>query len=121
MKLSVIIMAVKETKRDILNYVLEKYSNDEKLVAYATHEIELLDKKASNKVATKTQKENVEIKDIILSILTDTPARIAEIQAKNDKLKDLSNQKISSLLTQLVKEDKVERVVDKKNTYFKLR
>jgi hypothetical protein len=111
----------KNTKRDVLNYIISTYATDTMVVEYAKHEIELLDKKASNKVATKTQKENVEIKDIILSVLTDTPARIAEIQAKNDKLKDLSNQKISSLLTQLVKEDKVERVVDKKNTYFKLR
>lgn len=111
----------KITKRMVLEHILKEYATDTMVVEYATHEIELLDKKASTKVATKNQKENVEIKDIILSVLTDTPARIAEIQAKNDKLKDLSNQKVSSLLTQLVKEDKVERVVDKKNTYFKLR
>lgn len=111
----------KNTKRDVLNHIISTYATDTMVVEYAKHEIELLDKKASNKVATKTQKENVEIKDIILSVLTDTPARIAEIQAKNDKLKDLSNQKVSSLLTKLVKEEKVERVVDKKNTYFKLR
>ena len=111
----------KITKRMVLEHILKEYATDTMVVEYATHEIELLDKKASNKVATKNQKENVEIKDIILSVLTDTPARIADIQSRNDKLKDLSNQKMTSLITQLIKEDKVERVTDKKVSLFKLR
>ena len=111
----------KITKRMVLEYILKEYATDTMVVEYATHEIELLDKKASTKVATKNQKENVEIKDIILSVLTDTPARIADIQARNEKLATLSNQKMTSLITQLIKEEKVERVVDKKNSLFKLR
>ena len=111
----------KITKRDVLNHIISTYATDTMVVEFAKHEIELLDKKASNKVATKNQKENVEIKDIILSVLTDTPARIADIQARNEKLATLSNQKMTSLITQLIKEEKVERVVDKKNSLFKLR
>ena len=111
----------KITKRMVLEHILKEYATDTMVVEYATHEIELLDKKASTKVATKNQKENVEIKDIILSVLTDTPARIADIQARNEKLATLSNQKMTSLITQLIKEDKVERVTDKKVSLFKLR
>ena len=88
----------KNTKRDVLNHIISTYATDTMVVEYAKHEIELLDKKASNKVATKTQKENVEIKDIILSVLTDTPARIAEIQAKNDKFNLLKKKKLKELL-----------------------
>ena len=102
----------KITKRMVLEHILKEY---------ATHEIELLDKKASTKVATKTQKENVELKNIVLSVMTDTPARLADIQARDERLATLSNQKMTSLLTSLRKEEKIERVVDKKNSLFKLR
>lgn len=114
-------MAVKETKRDILNYVLEKYSNDEKLVAYATHEIELLDKKKSNAKPSRVQVENENLKVAIyetLKVATE-PLRVADIQAKNETLKELSNQKMTSLITQLKNEGKIERLTDKKVALFK--
>ena len=111
----------KITKRMVLEHILKEYATDTMVVEYATHEIELLDKKASTKVATKSQKENAELKDIVLSVMTDTPARLADIQARDERLATLSNQKMTSLLTSLRKEEKVERVVDKKNSLFKLR
>ena len=46
---------------------------------------------------------------------------ITEIQTINGDLKELSNQKISALLKQLVDSDVVERIVDKKKTYFQIK
>mgnify|MGYP003476065849 FL=1 len=46
---------------------------------------------------------------------------ITEIQTSNEDLKELSNQKISALLKQLVDTDLVERIVDKKKTYFQIK
>ena len=101
----------KLTKRDVLNYMINTYANDEMVVAYAQHEIELLDNKKANATMSKTQKENVELKQIIVDTLT-------ELQAVNEKLGALSNQKVSALLTQLVNEKSIVRTVDKKVAYF---
>ena len=48
----------KITKRDNLNYLIEKYGDDPRVVAYATHEIELLDNKNSSKKPSVSATEN---------------------------------------------------------------
>jgi hypothetical protein len=108
------------TKRDYFNELKGLVANREDLVAFIDHELELLDKKASNKTPSKTQLENANIKDVIVRTLTNltSPATITEIQENNTDLANLSNQKISALLTQLVNENKVVRTVDKKKAYF---
>lgn len=92
------------------------------IIEFAQHEIELLDKKASSKVTTKTQKENEGIKEIIKNFLNETPNEmftITQLQEKVEDLKDYSNQKISALVSQLVKANEIDKVVDKKKSYFK--
>lgn len=92
------------------------------IVEFAQHEIELLDKKASSKATTKTQKENEGIKEIIKNFLNETPNEmftITQLQEKVEDLKDYSNQKISALVSQLVKANEIDKVVDKKKSYFK--
>ena len=110
------------TKRDYFNELKELVANlnREDLVAFINHELELLDKKASNKTPSKTQVENENIKNVILATLIDIakPSTITDIQTANTDLANLSNQKISALLTQLVNENKVVRTVDKKKAYF---
>lgn len=115
-------MEKKITKRQVLEHILEMYSNDEMVVAYATHEIELLDNKKASSTLSKTQKENIELKQIIIDTLTELakPVRISELQSANEKLGDLSNQKISSLLTQLVNDKTIVRTVEKKIAYFSI-
>lgn len=92
------------------------------IVEFAQHEIELLDKKASSKVTTKTQKENEGIKEIIKNFLNETPNEmftITQLQEKITDLADYSNQKISALVNQLYKANEIDKVVDKKKSYFK--
>lgn len=112
----------KLTKRDVLNYMIETYSKDEKVVEYATHEIELLDKKASYKGETKVQKENVAIMETIVETLSELakPSRIADIQGANETLSTLSNQKMSALLKKLVDNKTIVKTTDKKITYFSI-
>ena len=115
-------MATKITKRMVLEHLIENYANDTMVVDYAKHEIELLDKKASNKTPTKTQVENENIKNVIVEVLTNTtsPMTITDITNANDKLVELSNQKISALLTQLINANLVVRTSDKKKAYFSI-
>lgn len=92
------------------------------IVEFAQHEIELLDKKASSKVTTKTQKENEGIKEVIKNFLNSTPNEmftITQLQEKIADLADYSNQKVSALVNQLYKANEIDKVVDKKKSYFK--
>lgn len=112
----------KITKREVLNHIIENYANDEMVVNYAKHEIELLDNKKATKSETKTQKENVAIMEIIVNTLTELarPVRISELQSANETLANLSNQKISALLKKLVDNETITKTIDKKVAYFSM-
>ena len=112
----------KMTNREVLNYMAKTYANDKIVVEYSLHQLELLDKKASAKTPSKVQIENEKLKDIIFNTLVNLakPCTISEIQDANSELMELSNQKMTNLLTQLKNEDKVVRTVDKKKAYFKV-
>ena len=110
-------------KKDYFNMLREIVVSMERqdLVDFIDNEIELLNKKSSRTTLTQTQKENETLKEKIVSTLTELGkyATITEIQQTNPELADLSNQKITALLTQLVNANIVDRVVDKKKAYFK--
>lgn len=112
------------TKRDNFEEVIKiaKEFGRTDLVEFAQHEIDLLDKKASSKVTTKTQKENEGIKEVIKNFLNSTPNEmftITQLQEKIADLADYSNQKVSALVNQLYKANEIDKVVDKKKSYFK--
>ena len=89
------------------------------LVDFAKGRIEALAKKSSGKKPTKTQEENEGIKEVILSVLpTDKGITVTELQELDLALGDLSNQRVSALLRQLVEAGKVNKTVDKKKSYF---
>lgn len=110
-------------KKDYFNMLREIVVSMERqdLVDFIDKEIELLNKKSSRTTLTQTQKENETLKEKIVSTLIELGkyATISEIQQANAELADLSNQKMSALLKQLVNANIVDRVVDKKKAYFK--
>ena len=91
------------------------------LLGFIDHEVELLEKKASAKTQTKTQKENVGIKDIIVKVIENggKPMTISEMLA-NEELNGFTNQKISALCKQLVESGVLVKVADKKKSLFAL-
>jgi len=113
-------MEKKITKRERFMELKEIVANRPELVEFLDHEIELLNKKANTKTPSKTQIENENTKNVIVNVLANgnKPMTITEIQENDSTLATLSNQKISALLTQLVKDNKVVRTVDKKRAYF---
>lgn len=85
------------------------------------HEIALLDKKASTpRKPTATQVENEGLKAELLSFLVaaDMPKTIKEIQTECSTFAELSNQRISHLLSALDKDGKVEKTYVKKTPFF---
>ena len=116
-------MANKITKREVIGMMMkeEVVKANPTYVAYLENELALLNKKAQNKKATKTQEQNVSIKATILEVLaTIGSGTVTEIQNGNAELSALSNQKVSALVRQLVEAGKVMKTVDKKKSIFSL-
>lgn len=91
------------------------------MVDFLNHQIELLENRKSSprKGMTKTQKENITIKEAIMSALAETEnfLTVTELISLNN-LNNYTNQKISALLRQLVSEGKVTKRVEGKKSYF---
>ena len=115
-------MTNKMTQRDFYNEIiaLAKANDREDLAEFCEGRIAVLDKKAGNKKPTKTQEENEILKGVILDTLTNEGVTVSELQAKNEVLSSLSNQRVSALLRQMIADGKVEKVVDKKKSFFSL-
>lgn len=119
-------MANTLTKRDIFTLTIDalnnyEVANREVLIAGLQHEIDLLDKKASTpRKPTATQVENEGLKAELLSFLVaaDMPKTIKEIQTECSTFAELSNQRISHLLSALDKDGKVEKTYVKKTPFF---
>lgn len=74
------------------------------------------------KVLTAEQKKNEVLKETILEVLTryEEPKQVKELIAENEELASYTGQKISALMTQLLRAEKVVKVVDKKVSKFQL-
>ena len=114
-------MANKITKKEMFTRIKAQVKDNAEMVAFIDHEIELLDKKASNKKATKTQEANVGIKSTILAVLEGGKSMtVTEMQGASAELGELSNQKVSALVRQLVEAGEVVKTIDKKVSRFSL-
>lgn len=105
-----------------------------RLTDFINHEIELLDRKSEGKKETKTQKANTAIKATVLEVLgeKESPVTVSDLMTDGrlevyyEETKDgpmtikMSNQKLSSMLSQLVKEGRVVKSENKKKSYFSL-
>lgn len=112
-----------KTKRDFFNELLaiEAVSANEDLVTFIKHEVELLNKKSGSKKPTATQIANESIKDAIRAVLADGKARtVSETIKAGDFSDDITTQKISALMTLMIKAGEVVKTTDKKKSYFSL-
>ena len=114
-------MAKKITKKEMFTMIKAQVKDNAEMVAFIDHEIELLEKKASSKKATKTQKANIGIKSTILAVLEGGKSMtVTEMQGASAELGELSNQKVSALVRQLVEAGEVVKTIDKKVSRFSL-
>lgn len=96
--------------------------NSAELVAFINHEVELLDKKNSRSgKPTARQMENEKLKATILAIMkrVDKPMTVTQLLVEIDN-SELSNQRVSALVTQLKDSGEVIRTVEKKVAYYSL-
>ena len=121
-------MEKKLTKKDYFEMIKEICANKTAIVDFCNHEIELLSRKSAKGTATKTQKENEIVANMLVEELAKigSPITITDLMntsevVKNYKLENgnsLSNQKISAIFTQLKDSNRIIKVTDKKKSYF---
>jgi hypothetical protein len=116
----------KITKKDNYNALLAipAVAENETLVAFINHELELLAKKAENRSTKPTvrQAENAEIKaEIVNSLEKGKLYRCAEIKAMIDALaQGEGTQRTARLCNDLVSDGALVKTIDKKVVYFAL-
>lgn len=121
-------MEKKVTKREMYELIKTKLANDNEIVEFCDHEIELLDRKKSNGKAKVNEKLDANV-ELVYNALVEVGEKVTatELIAKTD-LSALANdvgvvttQKVSAYLNKLVAVDRVEKVIEKKKTYFSVK
>ena len=118
------------TKKDYFEMIKGVCADRADIVDFCNHEIELLSRKNSKSGATKTQKENEIVANMLVEELAKVgkPITITDLMNTSEIIKgytlengnNLTNQKISAIFKQLVESQKIVKVVDKKKSYFSI-
>lgn len=110
----------KKQKYEILK-AIPAVAENEMLVELINKEIESLEKKnGTSHKPTAQQIENAKIKTAIYDgMVEDKSYTITDIIKEIDECNDLTNQRVSALVNQMVDDNKVEKIVDKRKSYFK--
>lgn len=113
-------MANKKTNKDFFNEVIAISGANKELAEWAAKQIKALEKKAENRKPTKEQVANIGLKADILETLKaiNKPATVSELLATGRFEATITNQKLTSLLTQMVKTKEVVRETDKKKAFY---
>lgn len=112
----------KMTKADFFKQILANYNLTEDEQNFINHELELLAKKNSaEKKPTAVQVANDGIKtDILDGMVEGTLYTITDLIKTIPALAELTNQRVSALIRQLIADGKVERIEEKRKAYFRL-
>ena len=111
----------KMTKADYFKQIMENYPLTKDEQDFVNHELELLAKKnSSEKKPTATQVANDGIKTAILNGMEEGKLyTITDLIKTIPEIADLTNQKVSALVRQLIPEY-IEKTEDKRKSYFRL-
>ena len=113
-------MENKITKRDRFNQLLtiNAVAENQDLKEFIEHEIALLEKKHSGK-PTKIQEENARVKKMILEVFVRIGEKVTiTTLSKEPEMAGFSNQKLSALCNQLVKDGNLQKVTEKTTSLF---
>ena len=117
-------MAIKKTVIEMFEEIKAMPGLTDEQIAFLDKRIELTAKKnaknTENAKPTKAQLENEGIKSTILACMSTTPTTITDLVKSNAELSGYSNQKISALLTQLLKTNEVVRTEVKGKAFYAL-
>ena len=122
-------MEKKLTKRDMYNLIMELNADNQSIVDFCEHEIELLERKKSNGNAKANEKvaENL---DIVYEALVECGKAVTATeliatgllngQGMENDVGIITSQKVSNYLNKLVDKGTVVKEIIKKKTYFSI-
>ena len=111
------------TKVEMLNAIMavEEVAQNAEMVKFIENEIIMIQKRNAHKAPSKRQKENEELKPIVLNALADIgePCTVSDL-IKSDILadKELSTQRATPILKKLEKDGKVISAKNGKSTLY---
>ena len=120
-------MANKKVKRDYFMEIREIVKDNDELVKFVDHELELLARKNTGNTQTKVQKENQAVAEMLLEELAKAGrTTITDLMNTSEAIQNytlengnkLTNQKISAIFKQQVEAGNITKTVDKKKSYF---
>lgn len=115
---------VRKTQVMLIDEIVEvlKVNGTQEQIDFLLKKKEQIANKNATKGLTATQKANEITLEVIKEVLAncDTKVRINELQEKDERLAELSNQKISALLKKLVDNGEVVKTIEKKIAYFEI-
>jgi hypothetical protein len=117
----------KKTNKELFTEVLavienSAIDNKDELSAFITSRIELIDKKATT--VTKADKKKAEERAALMADVLDgletanKPIKVSDLIKATPNLAGFSTQKITPILTELIKTGQVEKVVIKRENYY---
>ena len=103
-------MANKITKKEMYTNIMNLLKDNDAIVAFCEHEIELLDKKAvkAKETAAKKRAAGDELTEAVASVLTDEFQTIADVTAQIEG-EDVTSAKVQYRLNALVKAGEAEK------------
>ena len=113
--------STKKTQKELFNEILGAYGLTDEHKEFIKGRIAQLDKKSSAKSdkPTATQKANAELKEKILAEMEYGKSyTISDMLKVFECCADLSNQKVSAICNQMVKDNLMIKVEDKRKSYF---
>lgn len=117
-------MANKKTVVEMYTGIMAVEGLTDEQREFLAKRIELTEKKNAKSASKPTAQQiaNEGTKQTILTVLTElnAPTTIGDMQKYSAELNELSNQRLTSLLTQLVKAEQVERTLVKGKAHFAL-
>ena len=107
------------TKKEMFTAIANLLADNEEIVEFCNHEIELLSKKRSDNTKAKAESDARATKVYNALCEMDGPVTIAELKAKTSDpdVKEWTSQRISALIRNLG-DTKVAKVMNKKTAYF---
>ena len=121
-------MEKKMTKKDYFAKVREivlgsGVAEDDALIVFIDHELELLAKKSASKSKADVEKavENDRLGSIVLDVLVGQYMTVTDMMKANVELGQLSNQKVSAIVRKLVENGLVVKSTEKGKSYFCLK
>ena len=115
------------TKKEMFALIASLNATNSAIVEFCNHEIELLENKKSKGNAKANEKVTKEVEIVYSALVSVNKAVTAseliaetDLSALENESGVVSTQKVSAMLKKLFESGRVERLTDKKKTYFKI-